>query len=311
MIQTMTSVTDPRNPVLAKGVPRLPTLKALTSVRFFAAMHVALYHLVRPFTLWGALTPVISVGYVGVSFFFFLSGFILTYSHAAEFELGKGRPLKFWVARFARIYPVYLLSMIFAGYAGFVLFRQPIHIVAYIADLLMLQSWSVRMVNFFHVTAWSLSIEMFFYLVFPYALLRLRPTTRAKGWLAVGAFWLLAMVPPLLCVVFYPDSAWTEGGRQAVQVSRVYRVPALALPEFLAGVSLGWIYLRFPPAPRIAKYLAPVGITAFMSALFLSGHFPKVMMHNGLFIPMYSLIVLGLSDRNWLSRLLSASWLDR
>src|ERR1035437_8502357 len=112
MIQTMTSVTDPRNPVLAKGVPRLPTLKALTSVRFFAAMHVALYHLVRPFTLWGALTPVISVGYVGVSFFFFLSGFILTYSHAAEFELGKGRPLKFWVARFARIYHVYLLRMI-------------------------------------------------------------------------------------------------------------------------------------------------------------------------------------------------------
>lgn len=80
-------------------------------------MHVALYHLVRPFSLWGPLESVISVGYIGVSFFFVLSGFILTY--AGEYERGRGSPAKFWVARFARIYPVYLVSLIFAGYVSF------------------------------------------------------------------------------------------------------------------------------------------------------------------------------------------------
>lgn len=304
----MANITDPRNPVPAKGVPRLPALKALTSVRFFAALHVALFHMVRPFSLWGPLAPIMSAGYHGVSFFFFLSGFILTYSHAAEYELGRGSPTRFWVARIARIYPVYLLSMLFAGYAGFHFFRQPIHIIAYIADLLMIQSWSVRVVNFFHVTAWSISVEMFFYFLFPFLLLRLRPASRAKGWLAVFGFWLLAMIPPLLCLVFGLDGSWTDGG-QSIQVFRVHRLPILALPEFLAGVVLGWIYLRFPPAPGLAKYLAPIGIVAFTSALSQSPHLPNVMISNGLFIPLYSLIILGLSDVNWLSRALSASWL--
>ncbi len=260
----MTNITDPRNPVPAAGVPRLPVLKALTSVRFFVALHVALYHLVRPFSLWGPLSSFMSAGYQAVGFFFFLSGFILAYSHAPEYELGKGNPRRFWIARFARIYPVYLLSMIFAGYVGFQYFRQPIHALAYIADLLMVQSWSVRMVNFFHVVAWSLSVEMFFYFLFPFLLLPLRPATRTKSYLAVFGFWLLAMLPPLLCVLFDPAGSWTEGARQSIQTFRVHRLPILALPEFLAGVSLGWMHLRFPPAPRIAKYLAPIGTAAFV-----------------------------------------------
>lgn len=305
----MANIADPGNPVPVKGVPRLPVLKALTSVRFFVAMHVALYHLVRPFSLWGPFTPFMSSGYEAVGFFFFLSGFILTYSHAAEYELGKGSPVRFWVARFARIYPVYLLSMLFAGYAGVQYFRKPIHIVAYIADLLMIQSWSVRMVNFFHVVAWSLSVEAFFYLVFPYLFFRLLPTSRARGWLTVFGFWLLAMIPPLLCVVFDPEGSWTEGARQSIQTFRVQRLPILALPEFLAGVSLGWIYLHFPPPPSLAKYLAPAGIAAFAAALFLSDHLPHVMINNGLFIPLYSFIILGLSGPNWWSKALSASWL--
>jgi peptidoglycan/LPS O-acetylase OafA/YrhL len=309
MIEDMGDITDPRTPVRARGVPRLPVLKALTTVRFFAAFHVALFHLVRPFSLWGPIAPVISAGYAGVSFFFILSGFILTYSHATEWELGKGSAKRFWIARFARIYPVYFLSMLFAGYAGLNYFRQPIHILAYIADLLMVQSWSIRMVNFFHVTAWTLSVEMFFYLVFPFLFLRLLPRTRAKGYLAVFGFWLLAMLPPLLCVIFDPEGSWTEGGRQTAWVFRVHRLPIVALPEFLAGVSLGWIFLRFPPAPRIAQYFAPVGTVAYITILFLSPHLPNVMISNGIFIPLYALIILGLSENNWFSRALSASWL--
>jgi peptidoglycan/LPS O-acetylase OafA/YrhL len=91
----MANITDPRNPVPARGVPRLPVLKALTSVRFFVAMHVALFHMVRPFSLWGPFTSLMSSGYEAVGFFFFLSGFILTYSHAAEYELGKGSSARF------------------------------------------------------------------------------------------------------------------------------------------------------------------------------------------------------------------------
>ncbi len=144
----LNQIIDARSPGNTPGVKRLPNIKALTSIRFFVALHVALYHFVRPFSLWGPLSSVMSVGYTGVSFFFVLSGFILTYSHAREYESGKGNAPKFWVARLARIYPIYLVSMIFAACTGITQFDKKIHILAFIADLLMIQSWSIRAVNF-------------------------------------------------------------------------------------------------------------------------------------------------------------------
>ena len=55
------------------------------------------------------LYPVIDSGYVFVGFFFLLSGYVLAYNYA-----GRPTPLvkrDFWRARFARLYPVYLLSL--------------------------------------------------------------------------------------------------------------------------------------------------------------------------------------------------------
>ena len=56
------------------------------------------------------LYPLIDIGYVFVSFFFLISGFILAYNYA-----GRPEPMNavdFWVARFSRLYPVYVLTMV-------------------------------------------------------------------------------------------------------------------------------------------------------------------------------------------------------
>ncbi len=79
-----------------------PEIPALTSLRFFAALWVVLFH-IREFGLWrGGITPyraVVQLGYLGVSFFFVLSGFILVYVYA-----GREVPKRlFWQARFARV----------------------------------------------------------------------------------------------------------------------------------------------------------------------------------------------------------------
>lgn len=165
------------------------------------------------------------------------------------------------------------------------------------------------MVNFFHVTAWGLSVEMFFYLAFPFLILPLRPSTSGRALSAVSIFWLLALALPILCVILYPQAAWhlqVSNIPGSLLAFRIERLPILALPEFLAGVSLGWLFLRFRPTPTIAAWLAPVGVVSFIAVLVLSNHFPCLLMHNGLFIPIYSMIILGLSEENWLSRLLSA-----
>lgn len=303
-------VPDVRSPAPPSGVVRAPQLKALTSIRFFAALHVALYHLVRPFTLWGVFEPVMRAGYVGVSFFFVLSGFILTYSHAQEYESGKGQPTSFWMARFARIYPVYLLSMLFAGYVRRSQFKQHVHILAYIADLFMVQSWSVRLVNFFNVPAWSISDEVFFYLVFPFVVHRLRPASYRKAILAIGVLWIFAILAPGIMSIYNPAAWLPEESVIAVAdrtnwMLRLIRLPAFALPEFLSGISLAWLYLFFRPSRRIAFWMVMFALVSLLLILMLADHLPRIMLHNGLLIPVFAMLILGLCEANWFSRLLA------
>ena len=306
------ALTDPRSPSITPGVPRLPVLRALTSVRFFAAVHVALYHLVRPFARWGIFAAAMSVGYTGVSFFFFLSGFILTYAHAAEYERGRGNIRKFFFARFARVYPVYLVSTLFAAFVYADQFHSHIHIVAFVADILLLQSWSMRMINFFNASAWTLSCEAFFYLVFPFVLLRIRPRTRGSAHAWIALFYTLAIAAPLVLWRLYPDASWTETFDRVPGLDTVFlinRLPIFALPEFLAGMSVAWLFLRFRPSPKAAALCAVTGSGLLVLALFFADHLPYVVLHNGLLIPIYVLLLLGLAEDNVLSRLLSGPFL--
>src|SRR5579864_7801332 len=90
--------------------PRLP---ALTSLRFFAALHVFVFHMyaMKIASTAGWTRQISSIGYVGVSFFFVLSGFILVYTYAGR----QFSAAEFWRARFARTYPAYLFSLLFTA----------------------------------------------------------------------------------------------------------------------------------------------------------------------------------------------------
>jgi len=162
------------------------------------------------------------------------------------------------------------------------------------------------MVNFFSIPAWSLSAEAFFYVVFPFLFLRLRPSSRARAALWSTAFWLLAMAVPLYCVWRTPDAAWHEGvGGLLVFGTR--RIPLLLLPEFLAGIPLAWVFLRFRPGPRAAWVLLLVGATGLFLGLFFSQYLPFVMISNGVLLPFYAMLILGLCEDNWVTRALSVS----
>src|SRR5215471_9304519 len=85
-------------------------LDGLTTLRFLAALHVILFHLKVEGLFSGGpwwYQNFAGIGYVGVNFFFVLSGFILVYTYAG-IDLDTRR---FWRARFARIYPAYVLSL--------------------------------------------------------------------------------------------------------------------------------------------------------------------------------------------------------
>ena len=291
---TTESVLDPRSPAAAPDQPRPPQILALTSIRFFAALHVTLYHLVRPFSLWGPLSGFIAAGYTGVSFFFLLSGFILCYSHAGERSTGPLFIRRFYFARFARIYPVYLMAQLIALYVMRNQLDSLRHRLAWLVDLFMVQTWSLRMVSFFNVPAWSVASEVFFYLVFPWVFMRLVPSSKMKALLSVGGFWVLAMVAPVVGLVFYPAGSWHEGA--GMFAFWVRRSPLVSLPEFLAGVSLAWLYLRFPPSTKWARMMVAISGVMLAILLFYADSIPALMLHNGLLIPLYGAIFVGLSQ---------------
>ena len=145
------------------------------------------------------LTTFLVNGHLGVSLFFILSGFMLTYSgerrNAQGFDLSA-----YALARFARIYPLYLLSLLIAAPIRWPdLLSSPL---ASLETLLMVQSWGPASSDrgwFWNMAAWTLSIEAFFYALFPvflWLIARTRVTTAAA----------IAAVAGLLITVFaLPD----------------------------------------------------------------------------------------------------------
>ena len=182
------------------------------------------------------------------------------------------------------------------------------HALAWVADIFLVQTWSLRMVSFFNVPAWSIASEAFFYLVFPWVFLRLRPSSRTSAWLLVAGLWLLALIPPAIGLAFYPVGSWHEG--EGMFAFWVRRSPLFALPEFLAGVSLAWLYLLYPTRARYAGAMVLTAAALLAAALYFADALPALALHNGLLIPLYALLLLGLAQlsrqRSALARVLAS-----
>ena len=143
-------------------------IKPLTSLRFFFALFVFFSHLLilanDPLTD-SLFRNVFSEGFLGVSFFFILSGFILSLTYKNKFLVKRVTLKEFFVARFARIYPIHIVTMIIAIPLPMVVLSEalPYH-------LFLLQSFVPDQNIHFSLNApsWSISDEMFFYALFPF-----------------------------------------------------------------------------------------------------------------------------------------------
>ncbi|HUZ95819.1 MAG TPA: acyltransferase [Edaphobacter sp.] len=221
-------------------------LHALTGIRFFAAFWVMAYHFGAGFTARAHLPRPVTVflenGHLGVALFFMLSGFILYYTYHDNLQ-SLGDLYKFFVARFARLYPVYLLAIVIAA---FLYMRLPHGKELLIFPLL--QSWVPPVSNnggMWITQAWTLSVEAFFYCCFPLLLLPFRHTRSAF------TFWLLAALSGVLIVAL--QIPMLRPGFPATWLTRHVILPVLCLPEFVFGLALGAIFLRRQTIePRVA-----------------------------------------------------------
>ena len=225
-----------------------PALPILTSLRFFAALEVVIFHLsVGPYSAAipeGVLRDLASGGYAAVSFFFVLSGFVLTYAHAGvtEREGCNVEARRFWLLRFARLAPAYYLALLLA--APIVIANIASHappLTAFVAPLLVvafLQSWWAPLALTWNFPAWSLSVEWLFYGLFPWLA---RVSARAPRTAILAASYALIVAATIYRADFLSLPGKFPEGRTDLYFQAYFPLPYL--PLFVFGMALGRQYL--------------------------------------------------------------------
>lgn len=146
-------------------------INSLTSLRFFFALCVFVSHLgiLQTDPKYKMLyDKIFYEGFLGVSFFFILSGFILSYAYNLRLKKSYHSIKNFYVGRIARIYPVHIVTMLIALLFALILGQKDLHLLP---NMLLLQSFFSSQDIYFSLNApsWSISDEMFFYFLFPIA----------------------------------------------------------------------------------------------------------------------------------------------
>ena len=197
-------------------------LDSLHGLRFFAAGAILFSHAcnwIGGGVISGPFHPIgDAYGMFGMSLFFVLSGFVIQYNYAKLFSGMKFRwaVVDFAGARFARLFPLYIVFQ-FIG----ILLDQTIYWVftpikmsffVFLGHALTItQSWFYVTANNRHILdnafglSWSISTEMFFYLVFPLIIAPMLWINSPKR-----SFLVLTVFSALTLVLFIEAYLWKD-----------------------------------------------------------------------------------------------------
>ena len=271
----------------------------LTFTRFVAAVIVLIFHGARssyPFTVYPGLY-LVQYGYVAVVYFFILSGFILTITYRSALErTGTLNLRRFWVARLARIYPLYVFALLLTIVVQTTLYDTPALLAQVLASLGLVQSWFPSLSAMLNGPGWSLSVEAFFYALFPLLLVPLTTlSSRALVLLLLGS-WLAGVG------LFYGLVNLAKPASFSVEAyhNLLYYSPWIHLATFVNGCISGllfWRYVRqYAPSPARNRYawimllLGAIGLVASITQSQL-----MVYAQGGILTPVFILFIVGLS----------------
>jgi peptidoglycan/LPS O-acetylase OafA/YrhL len=291
---------DPRSTPAIKAHPKVDPLPALTSLRFLAAAYVMIYHYAPIYFPTTSEPAVIPLGYTGVTFFFLLSGFILAYNYRDANLADPTRRKLFYRARFARIWPTLLLAL--AVHLPW-LFNwssmqpQPLRALMQSGVVLAplgIHAWVPGAACSLDCPSWSVSVEVFFYALFPILLpLVLHAPSRIA--VATLAFWTASAALTTLLWQGYGGGVSLigpePGGVGPVLVAEFIKYfPMLHLPTFIAGLLLFalWQQNRLPTAGLLLAALA-FGTLIVVLAPFI----PDTILHNGVTVLAWAPLILA------------------
>jgi peptidoglycan/LPS O-acetylase OafA/YrhL len=231
-------------------------LDSLTALRWFAALVVFTRH------AWGGNVVgqhIFGQGADGVSFFFILSGFVLTWSYRSGDTAGA-----FYRRRFARVYPAFIV----AAAIGVVLNDAFHPLKNVLLVVTMLQVWSTNPKTYFAINgvSWSLGCEAFFYLLFPLLIRRITKLDSGQRRVSLGAVIALSIIIQL--AIHSPLQNTGTG------FWFMYIFPPVRLLEFIAGMLMA---LELRDGTRIPVSL-PAALVITAVAYLAAGSVPAYLM---------------------------------
>lgn len=245
---------------------RRPRLEALTGLRWLAAFWVFGYHMQNFGSLPYPFDLPVRLGALGVTFFFVLSGFVLTWSMRPSLKVST-----FYLRRFARIWPSHIVALLLAIPVFYTLSADPAHswvksfsIPILLLSVVLLQGFSRNPEVLFsgNPAAWTLSCEAFFYALHPFLGAALRKLS-LRGALIVAASTVVIALG-YRGLTYLGPAGWSSG----------VPLPFERVTEFVLGMAIAWAFAR-GWRPRLPVTVAWIIFAVTMAWLTVGpgGHF--------------------------------------
>ena len=261
------------------GRRRSDKLHSLTGLRFVAAFLVVLCHVGINLLPNVARDQVFVLhvfygfGSVGVSFFFILSGFVLTWVARDTDSVPQ-----FWRRRFFKIYPNHLVTLLAAVLLA-VIAAHALSTRDTLATLFLVHAWIPDQDQLFNLWSntptWSLSCELLFYLAFPFVLNLLRKVRPERLW---RGFWItfaaICAVP--FVALLLPSGGLHRGtGLPWLHMWFMTFFPPVRMLEFVLGMFTALIVIH---GRWVKRWPLPVALAvAAVGAIAAGGATPPVL----------------------------------
>jgi peptidoglycan/LPS O-acetylase OafA/YrhL len=291
---------------------RRPELKALTGLRAVAAVAVVVSHLGVPKSLPEELAKIAGWGYIGVPLFFMLSGVVLGYNYPGLTFRQHRRTLKFYIARIARVMPLYWVVLIYCA-LFYVAIDHVNYPKAFVENIFAVQTWGGDLLTAqsrYNGPGWSIGAELFFYAVFPFVV----PLV-AKAYRRWGARAMIALAGLMALVSFVLFAYFVLTGRADLPAADpgsahrwLYRNPLCQLPVFLCGVAIAFLLGHVRHWSDLTHHVIQTSVLAYVLILAMirgEGGFWGAGSFGPFFVVPFTLALLSLSsDRGWMASIL-------
>lgn len=272
-------------------------IEQLTFTRFLAVITVVTYHFgytYYPLNIY-PWSNLFLLGPISVCYFFTLSGFIMSVNYY-ETGIDKFDKYKFWKIRIARISPVYLLALFIIFPTTYRLGNNDV--AGLLLNISMLQAWIPPYPLTYNFPGWSLSVEAFFYLIFPFLLILIRKYGFKDIFLATVIIWTISQILHIYALNnFHPVFPSKE-------YDIIYYNPLTHLNTFIIGVVGGVYYVHNRHIMRSKRQFNSIAlwtcILIICSVLLCRHRFSEYLgftlaLENGLISPLFIIFIIFFS----------------